>query len=234
MFMQRSVLLLLFICTSLLFALDPMGFQGARWGDTQQEVQNKANIANWKEVNADKLFPNTKNIKAFKTDQTIASYKATTYFYFYKNKLFQATIDFNFNDLEEYDFNYNVFISVDKYYREIRSKTKVFVNDIYVLLRNKYGKKQPQFKGIAPHNIFNITDNYVAQERWNLRYNPSEYYKRIIANGYARWLYPKTEIIFAITISAADKRFDYTLSYTSLDVSREIKKEIQKSRSDKL
>lgn len=232
--MIRSLFLLLLISCNVLFARDPLGIQGALWGDSPQQVKTKAAISNWTEVDQSKLFPETQDIKTYKTSQTIASYTGTTYFYFYKDKLFQATIEFDFEKLKEYDFNYNVFISVDKYYREIRSTSKVFVQDIYSLLSEKYGKKQPQFKGIAPHNIFNRTDNYVAQERWNLRYNPSEYYKRIIARGYARWLYPKTEIIFAINISAADKRFDYTLSYTSLDLARTIKQEIQKNRTGKL
>lgn len=232
--MIRLLFVLLFVLCSTVSAGDPLGIQGALWGDSPNDVKNKAALTEWTEVDKSQLFPGTTDITAYKTMQTIASYKATTYFYFYKDQLYQATIEFNFENLKEYDFNYNVFISVDKYYREIRSTSKVFVRDIYTLLRDKYGKKQPQFKGIAPHNIFNRTDNYVAQERWNLRYNPSEYYKRIIARGYARWLYPKTEIIFAINISAADKRFDYTLSYTSLDLALTIKKEIQKNRTGKL
>lgn len=232
--MRHITLFFLLFGVTIASALDPKGVQGALWGDSPQDVQTKASITEWKEVDSKELFPYTAEIKTYKTSQEVASYKTETYFYFYKDQLFQTTMSFDFKDLKEYDFNYNVFISVDKYYREIRSTTKVFVQDIYALLKEKYGKKQPQFKGIAPHNIFNRTDNYIAQERWNLRYNPSEYYKRIIARGYARWLYPKTEIIFSINISAADKRFDYILSYTSLDISRDIKKQIQKDRTGKL
>lgn len=228
------ILSILFLTASLLYSMDPVGFQGALWGDSPQEVQSKATITGWEQVEPSGLFPDTKDITAYKIAQEIASYKANTYFYFYKDQFFQATIKFDFDSLKTYDFNYNVFISVDKYYREIRNTSRLFVNDIYTLLKEKYGKKQPRFKGIAPHDIFKRTDNYIAQERWNLRYNPSEYYKRIISRGYALWLYPKTEIIFAINISAADKRFDYTLSFTSISLVKEIQAEIQKNRTGKL
>jgi hypothetical protein len=78
------------------------------------------------------------------------------------------------------------------------------------------------FKGLDPRHIFKLTDAYIKQELWSLRYHPSEYYKRIVTAAYARWDFPKTRIIFSINISAKDKRFDYQLSLTSLDLEKEI------------
>ncbi len=226
-----KILITLLLLISLSWGENPVGFQNGTWGEKSATVRQKANIGNWTAVQGDNLFPADMDITIFSTPQTIAGYDAITRFYFYKDQFFQATITFDFDDLKEYDFNYNVFISVDRYYREIRSKSLVFVADIYELLKNKYGKKQPLFMGVDPRNIFTATDNYIHQERWNLRYHPSEYYKRIIAQAYARWLYPKTEINFAVNISAADKRFDYTLSLTSLDFAKTIKRENRAKRS---
>ncbi|MGM0444416.1 MAG: hypothetical protein ACQEQV_09535, partial [Fibrobacterota bacterium] len=229
--MAMRIILCLFSLTVILTAADPKGFQGADWGSTPAEVQGAVPGNGWNRVEQQELFPTSPDVIAYGRPQTIAGYPAQTTFYFYEEQFFQITISFDFSRLEEYDFNYNVFISVDEYYREIRSTTTTFVNDIYTLLREKYGRKQPVFKGIDPRNIFMRTDNYLAQERWNLRYNPSEYYKRIIARAYALWKYPETEITFAINISAADERFEYTLSATSQDLTKEIKETIRQNRS---
>jgi hypothetical protein len=224
---------LICICVSLLSAQDPEGFQNIQWGAPAGEIQAEGLGEGWEEAE-NELFPNTPGIQVFSRDQTIAGYNCNTRFYFYEDQFFQATVEFDFSELENYDFNYNVFISVDEYYREIRSTTLTFVNDIYVLLRRKYGQTHPVFKDINPKNMFVRTDNYIAQERWNLRYNPSEYYKRIVTRGYAKWKFPKTEIIFSIDISAADSRFDYLLSASSVELHEEIEDQIKENRSQGL
>ncbi len=226
---------LLLLCLALpLFAIDPVGFQGFQWGTHKDSVALTVTGTGWKQENAPQTLPASAEITRYTVAQEIGGYKGRTSFYFFQDSLFQATIAFDFTELEEFDFNYNVFISVDTYYRTIRSKTLIFVGDIYALLRKKYGKKQPTFKGIDPRQIFVHTDNYIAVERWNLRYNPSEYYKRIIAQAYAQWLYPKSQITFAVNISAADKRFDYTLSFLSLNHSRRIQKKLDNIKSQGL
>ncbi len=131
---------------------------------------------------------------------------------------------FNFNRLKNYDFNYNVFRSVNEYYYAIRNSTISFINDIYDLLQKKYGKKEPVFKGLDPRLMFVKLDRYVKQERWNLRYHPYDYYTHIVSSSYARWDFPKTRVVFSLNLSAPDKRFDYRLSSVSLDMEREIKK----------
>ncbi len=212
----------------------PNGLQDALWGESSQIVQGKLRGNGWRIVQNSNAFPAELQITMFELDQKIAGYDATTKLYFYKDQFFQSTIAFDFSSLENFSFNYNVFISVDRYYREIRSKSLTFVSDIYSLLRSKYGKKQPTFVNVDPRNIFANTDNYIYKERWNLRYHPSEYYKRIIAVAYAQWKYPKTDITFAVNISAADKRFDYTLSLTSVKYVKEISKEKSRIRVEGL
>ena len=203
-------------------AKPPVGFQNAKWGMSPEEVRKASGAANWQSTSLEAAFPEDLGITAYTASSTIAGYQAQVKYYFYDQKFFQATVVFNFDELKEFDFNYNVFISVDRYYRAIHDKTLTFVTDIYDLLRKKYGKKQPVFKGLDPRFVFKHTDAYIKQELWNLRYHPSEYYKRIVTAAYARWDFPKTRVIFSINISAKDKRFDYQLSLTSLDLEKEI------------
>lgn len=212
------------LCTAILCraAQPPEGFQNALWGMSPEGVRKAAEIANWQKAPTDAVFPEGLDITVYTASSTIAGYQAQVKYYFYEQKFFQATVVFNFDHFKTFDFNYNVFISVDKYYRAIHDRTLTFVADIYDLLRKKYGKKQPVFKGLDPRYIFKHTDAYIKQELWNLRYHPSEYYKRIVTAAYARWDFPKTRVIFSINISAKDKRFDYHLSLTSLDLEREI------------
>lgn len=210
-----------FFCFS---AQPPVGFQNALWGMSPEEVRKAAEIGNWQSTAADPAFPQDLGVTIYTTSTTIAGYPAQVKYYFFEQKFFQATITFNFDNLKTFDFNYNVFISVDRYYRAIHDQTLTFVTDIYDLLHKKYGKKQPVFKGLDPRYIFKKTDAYIKQELWNLRYHPSEYYKRIVTAAYARWDFPKTRIIFSINISAVDKRFDYQLSLTSLDFEKAINK----------
>lgn len=205
-------------------AKPPVGFQNATWGMSPEEVRKAAGVSNWQSTPLDAAFPEGLTITAYIASSTIAGYQAQVKYYFYEQKFFQATVVFNFDELKNFDFNYNVFISVDRYYRAIHDKTLTFVADIYDLLRKKYGKKQPVFKGLDPRFVFKHTDAYIKQELWNLRYHPSEYYKRIVTAAYARWDFPKTRVIFSINISAKDKRFDYQLSLTSLDLEKEINK----------
>ena len=221
--MRAAVILLLsariFFC---LAVTPPEGFQGAAWGSPPETVRGEAGIAQWQDMGADNGFPPELNVKVFSASTTIAGYPANVKYYFFDGRFFQATVTFPFPDLVNFDFNYNVFISVDRYYRAIHGRTLTFVDDIYDLLRKKYGKKQPVFKGLDPRNIFTATDRYIRQELWNLRYHPSDYYKRLVTAAYARWDFPKTRVLFSINISAADKRFDYLLSAVSLDLEREI------------
>ncbi len=227
--------ILLFTFTLLLAGENPTGVHSVPWGTTAAETATllAPPATNW-QVNTPKDIPAELPIKAFTSDNKIAGYKAQTTYYFYEDKLFQATVVFDFDNLKSYDFNYNVFRSVDQYYRQIRSSTLVFVDDIYSLLKNKYGKKQPVFMPLDPKMVLMDTDNYLGQERWNHRFHPSEYYKRIVGSAYARWKYPKTEINFAIAISAADKRFDYTLSFASTVLRREIEKAVEKQKNSGL
>jgi hypothetical protein len=131
-------------------------------------------------------------------------------------------VKFPFDELSKYDFNYNVYRSVNDYYNVIRNRTTTFINDIYDLLRKKYGKKKPYFKELDPHKIFTDIDAAIDRERWNLKYHPYDYYRRIVTQAYARWDYPKTRALFSVAISAPDKRFDYTLSIASIDLAGRI------------
>jgi hypothetical protein len=214
----RSITTLIIALAALLCrAADaPDGFQNARWGMPPDSVRSAAGV-NWQPSDAANGFPAELKVTTYTASTTIAGYPAQVCYYFFENRFFQATITFNFNSLKSFDFNYNVFISVDRYYRAIHDQTLTFVYDVYDLLAKKYGKKEPVFEGLDPRYIFKATDAYLRQEQWNLRYHPYEYYKRIVCAAYARWDFPRTRAIFAVNISAADQRFDYTLSLTSLD-----------------
>jgi len=228
-------LLLILVFTSVAMAVAPVGIHEVPWGSAPAAVQGRAvpRPTGWTTV-ATTGMPAGLPITAFSSQDSIAGYRATTTYYFYQNRLFQGTVKFDFEDLKTYDFNYNVFISVDKYYREIRTRTITFVTDIYDLLGAKYGRKQPVFMSLDPRMVLMDTDNYIGQERWNLRYHPSEYHKRILGRAYARWTYPKTEINFAVNIAAADKRFDYTLSFVSTELRREIENAVKVQRGSGL
>jgi hypothetical protein len=199
------------------------GFNNAKWGIAPDAVRQATGAANWQaDATVAKDFPKELGITAFRSTAEIAGYKAVTTYYFWNNNFFQATVKFNFDDLKKYDFNYNVFRSVNQYYNAIRSKTLVFTSDIFDLLRKKYGTQKPYFKDLDPRNSFVELDKYLKRESWNLRYHPYDYYLRIMTQSYARWNFPKTAAIFSIAISAPDKRFDYTLSLSSLDLTPKI------------
>jgi hypothetical protein len=208
----------------------PEGFQGAAWGAPPEQVRAAAGVGGWRQTAGGEDFPEGLGVTTYAAQTRVAGYPATAKYYFFGGKFFQATVEFDFSQLENFDFNYNVFISVDRYYRAIHDQTITFVHDIYALLRKKYGKKEPVFKGLDPRHVFERTDAYIRQERWNLRYHPSEYYKRIVTSAYARWDFPETRVIFSVNISAADKRFDYMLSLTSLDLAREVSAESDRLR----
>ncbi len=227
---------LIFLIIFFIYAKEnPVGVHGVSWGSSSAATETQAVPAaeNWRATTSDNM-PANLPITAFSSDAKIAGYDAQTTYYFFNDMLFQATIKFNFDYLKSYDFNYNVFNSVDRYYREIRTKTLTFVNHIYNMLKSKYGRKQPVFMPLDPRLVLMDTDNYLGQERWNHRYHPSEYYKRIIGRAYARWKYPKTEINFAVNISAADKRFDYTLSFVSTELFREVQKAVKAEKTSGL
>lgn len=191
------------------------GFQNAVWGEKPDDVKKNNNPQGWTAVPAGNEFPKELNISMFSATQEIAGKTASVKYYFQDNKFFQATARFNFNNLQSFDFNYNVYRSVDSYYHAIRDQTLTFVFDVFDLLRKKYGKREPAFKGVDPRLIFKNTDECLKKESWNLRSYPYEYYRKIVASAFAQWELPKTRIIFSVAISAPEKRFDYELSLSS-------------------
>lgn len=200
------------------------GFQNAEWGMTPDAVKKANNPASWTTQPAGTEFPKELNVTIVIASQQIAGRSASVKYYFYGNKFFQATVRFNFDNLKNFDFNYNVYRSVDSYYKAIRDQTVTFNFDIYDLLQKKYGKRQPIFEKLDPRFMFTDLDKYLKKELWNLRYYPYDYYKKIIASAYARWDHPKTRILFSVNICVTEKRFDYLLSLTSLDLENEINK----------
>ncbi|MCL2183890.1 MAG: hypothetical protein FWB85_10535 [Chitinispirillia bacterium] len=204
----------------------PDGFNGAAWGSTVAQVQQAVGAQGWQPDPVAQSFPPEMGVTAFRANSTIAGYPATATYYFWRDRFFQATVRFPFANLENFDFNYNVYRSVSEYYSAIRAETLNFTYDIYALLRKKYGHKQPVFKGLDPRYAFSRLDAYLKQERWNLRYHPYEFYQRIVTASYARWDFPKTRVIFSINIAAPDKRFDYLLSAVSLDMDKAVQKEL--------
>jgi hypothetical protein len=201
------------------YAAEPFnGFQNALWGAKPDDVKKNNNPQSWIALVPGNEFPKELNIKMFSATQTIAGKAASVKYYFQDDKFFQATVRFNFDNLKTFDFNYNVYQSVDGYYRAIHDQTLTFVYDVFDLLRKKYGKKEPAFKGVDPRSIFKTADEYLKKEAWNLRSYPYEYYKKIAASAYAQWDLPKTRIIFSIRISAPEKQFDYELSLSSNDL----------------
>jgi hypothetical protein len=195
------------------------GFQNALWGAKPDDVKKNNVPQTWTALPPGNEFPKELNITIFNATQTIAGKAALIKYYFQDNKFFQATARFNFDNLKTFDFNYNVYQSVDSYYRSIHDQTLTFVFDVFDLLRKKYGEKEPAFKGVDPRFIFKNTDEYLKKEAWNLRSYPYEYYKKIAASAFAQWDPPKTRIIFSIRLSAPEKQFDYELSLSSNDLS---------------
>ena len=208
----------------------PDGFNGAVWGSASAQAQRDAGVTAWQPDPVAANFPPELGVTAFRANSTIAGYNAAVTYYFWRDRFFQATVRFNFDDLANFDFNYNVYRSVNEYYTAIRARTLNFVQDIYTLLGKKYGKKQPVFKGLDPRFAFTRLDAYLKQERWNLRYHPYDYYQRIVTAAYARWDFPKTRVVFSINVSAPDKRFEYALSAVSLDLEKDISKELDSLR----
>lgn len=217
---------------------NPDGYRNIPWGASVAEARAALAGVNLVEIPRDsrreRQFPANINITRWQISDSVAGYPARTDLYFFNDRFFQAVVRFNFSRFVNYDFNYNVFISVDRYYNDIRATTLNFVADIYSLLAQKYGQRQPTFQGLDPRRAFVDLDNYIAQERWNLRYNPSEYFKRIATQSFAQWKFPKTEVRFSVIISAFDKRFEYTLSLASNDLLREVERSISNERKQGL
>lgn len=228
--MKIRLLFILFCPLLVLAADDPGGFNNAPWGSSQDQVKAIINPKQWQSDPAAGNFPEDLKVTVYRSNTEIAGKKATVKYYFCEDKFFQSTVIFDFEDLKTYDFNYNVFRSVNDYYLNIRSRTLVFVHDIYDLLNKKYGMKEPVFKGLDPRAIFIKLDSYIRKERWNLRYHPYDYFLKINTAAYARWDFPKTKVIFSINISAADKRFDYTLSVSSLALEKTIMEKMDQLR----
>jgi hypothetical protein len=229
--MNKKLLVLLAIAFPL-SAFD--GFQNSAWGSSADATKKANTVASWSAQPSGADFPKELNVSVYTAGQNIAGKNASVKYYFYNDKLFQATVLFNFDELKNFDFNYNVYRSVDGYYKAVRDRTTTFVFDIYDLLQKKYGKKQPIFERLDPRFMFKDLDAYLKKETWNLRYYPYEYYKKISTSAYARWDHPKTTIIFSVAINAQEKRFDYTLSLTSLDLLAEIKKKKDELRMQNL
>jgi hypothetical protein len=215
MTVQSTFCLLLLTACSVNAADSFDGFQNARWGMAPDEVRKINNPRTWSPVSSDLGFPKDLKISTYSASQDITGKDASVTYYFFENKFFQATARFNFDQLKNFDFNYNVYRSVDSYYRAIHNQTLTFVFDIFDLLRKKYGKKEPAFRGVDPRRIFGELDGYLKKESWNLRSYPYEYYKKINASAFARWEFPNTTIVFSIAIAAPEKQFDYLLSLTS-------------------
>jgi len=228
--MKPGLLLLIFCPLITLGATDPGGFNDAPWGSSQEQVRKIIKPDQWLSDPSAAKFPADLKITVYRTNTEIAGNKAIVKYYFHEDSFFQATVVFDFEDLKSYDFNYNVFRSVNEYYTAVRSRTLVFVYDIYDLLEKKYGMKEPVFKGLDPRSIFVKLDSYIKKERWNLRYHPYDYYLNIKTSAYARWDFPKTRVIFSINISSSDKRFDYTLSLSSLKMENSIKEKMDRLR----
>lgn len=229
-----GILLLRFVLPAFGQSLYPRGFQDASWGMNPNQVRDATGLRQWQNTGKETGFPQELPVAIFVGRTEIAGYPATVKYYFFKDRFFQATASFDFSRLTQYDFNYNVFRSVDGYYKAIRDQTLTFVDDIYALLTKKYGKKQPVFRGLDPRDMFQVLDLQVKREIWNLRYHPYEYYRKIVTSSYARWDFPKTSVIFSVNISARDKRFDYQLSAASLDLQREISAAVDSLRSSRL
>jgi hypothetical protein len=191
------------------------GFQNARWGMAPDDVRKSNNPKTWSASALDNGFPKELKVSTVSASQDIAGKDATVTYYFFDNKFFQVTARFNFAKLKNFDFNYNVYRSVDSYYSAIHNQTLTFVFDIFDLLRKKYGKKEPAFKGADPRRVFSELDGYFKKESWNLRSYPYDYYKKISASAFARWEFPNTTVVFSIAISAPEKQFDYILSLSS-------------------
>ncbi len=224
---QPKILFFILFCISFISAQSsPDGFNGAQWGANPQQVQQATGSNGWQPDPSAQDFPAEMNVTVFRTTSTIAGYKSTVKYYFWQERFFQATVKFDFDDLANYDFNYNVYRSVNEYYSVIRSRTLVFIQDVYSLLGKKYGKKEPVFKGLDPRFAFTRLDAYLKQERWNLRYHPYDYYQRMVTAAYARWDFPKTRVLFSINIAAPEKRFDYTLSAASLSLQKDVQKQM--------
>ena len=216
--MTKSLIYTVLLTASLNAAEPFNGFQNALWGTGPDEVKKNNAMQSWTQLPGAGDFPADLNVKVFSASQNIAGQVAIVKYYFFNDKFFQATVRFNFDRFKTYDFNYNVYRSVDAYYRAIREQTLTFVFDVFDLLRKKYGKKEPAFKGVDPRFMFGQVDEYVRKEAWNLRSYPFEYYKKINASAYAKWDLPKTAIIFSIAINAPDKQFDYQLSLSSISI----------------
>ena len=220
----KALLLSLLLAVAASAATPAEGFQNAPWGSSSASVNNTIKPSSWNKMSDDSTFPKEMNVTRYQAKEKIAGYPSLVTYYFLNDSLFQATVSFDFSYLKDFDFNYNVFISVDKYYAVIHDHTVTFVHDIYDLLLKKYGKRQPIFKGLDPRYIFTNLDKYLNQERWNFHYHPAEYYKRIVTAAYSQWDFTKTRVIFSINISASDKRFDYQLSATALQMLPRIEK----------
>jgi hypothetical protein len=219
---QSLLFSLLFAAGVALAADSTGGFQNARWGMAPDEVRRSNTPKTWSAAPPGGAFPVDLKISTFTAAQDIAGKAASVTYYFFENKFFQATARFDFNELKNFDFNYNVYRSVDSYYRAIHDRTLTFVYDIFDLLRKKYGKKEPSFRGADPRRIFAQADEYIGREAWNLRSYPYDYFKRITATTYARWEFPYTTVIFSIVINAPEKQFDYQLSLSSPDLAAKV------------
>jgi len=236
-----KIFIYIFLFCSLCFSqrlINPDGYRGIAWGSTAAQataVLQGVQLTQLADRPRTATFPAALNVVRYQIlADTVAGYPARTTLYFYNDQFFQAVVDFNFNRFVNFDFNYNVFISVERFYNELRATTLNFVADIYALLTERYGRRQPVFRTLDPRNSFVELDNYLARERWNLRYNPSEFHRRIQTQSFAQWRFPRTEVRFSIAISAFDNRFEYVLSLASTELMAQIQRSINDIRSQGL
>jgi hypothetical protein len=223
--MIRTISLALLFSISITLAAypPPCDFNGAAWGSAPDAVRSATAAAGWAQDNAGAgVFPKELSVTVYRSVATIAGYKATVHYYFWAGRFFQATVKFNFDDLANFDLNYNVYNSVSDYYRNIRNRTLTFVSDCYGLFTAKFGPKGPCFSSLDPKNCFRSLDALFGGESWNLRCRPHDFYRRIKTQSYARWDFPQTSVIFSILINAPEKQFDYTLSYASVALAGQV------------
>jgi hypothetical protein len=86
-------------------------------------VRTKSGAQGWQSDPLERDFPPELGVTVFRTNAQLAGYDASIRYYFQNDRFFQATADFDFNDLKNFDFNYNVFRSVNEYYTAIRTRT---------------------------------------------------------------------------------------------------------------
>ena len=137
---MRYLPIILLVLFTVSFAQNPSGIDNLDWGASPETVRNAVKAQGWQQDPLGNEFPEAQ-CDCLQGKLKDSGLRCKHGYYFYDGKLFQTTVTFNFNQLKNYDFNYNVFRSVNEYYYAIRNSAISFINDIYDLLQKKYGKK---------------------------------------------------------------------------------------------